>query len=158
MADRHLAVIEYLKNCPEIANNPLFFNFSQKENNNQLFATFADSTETEKRYIDGSRLLKYTFTIIIYKSVAYNPLVDKLPDENLDEMIDIQSIVEWIETQNDNQIFPNFGSDCVIDSIEPLTNIPMLNNVEGDMQPALAQYSLGVRISYLDNSKVLWNS
>ena len=155
---KHTAVIEYLQNCPEIANNPLFFNFSEKQDNNQLFATYADSIETVKEYIDGSRLLNYTFTIIVYKSVAYNPLVNSLPDENLDEMIDVQSIVEWIEQQNDNNVFPNFGIDCVIDSIEPLTNIPYTDNVEGDVQPALAQYSLGVRISYLDNSKVLWNS
>ena len=158
MADKHKAVIEYLQTCPEIAKNPLFFNFSEKQNNNQLFATFADSIETEQSFIDGSRLLKYTFTIIIYKSVAYNPLVNNLPDENLDELIDIQSIVDWIETQNDNYVFPNFGTDCVIDSIEPLTNIPYTDNVEGDVQPALAQYSLGIRVSHLHNSKVLWNS
>ena len=156
MVDKHIAVIEYLNNCPEIAENPLFFNFSQKEDNNQLFATFADSTETVKKYIDGSRERTYTFTIIIYKSVAYNPVIDDMPDENIEEMIDVQSIVDWIDTQNDNKVFPDFGIDCVIDSIETLTNIPILNDVEGDMQPALAQYSLGIRISYLDNSKVIW--
>ena len=79
-----------------------------------------------------------------------------MSDENIEEMIDVQSIVDWIDTQNDNNIYPDFGTDCVIDSIETLTNIPILNDVEGDMQPALAQYSLGIRISYLDNSKVIW--
>lgn len=155
------AVIEYLRNCPAIANSPLFFNFAQKEDANQLFATFADSTDIEKKYIDGSKECAYTFTILIYKSIAYNPLVEGYTDENIEEYLDVESIYEWIEYQNDNYIFPDFGADCVIDSIEMLTNRPIVNaskSSEDDMQPALAQYSLGIRIRYLDTSKVLWNS
>lgn len=154
-------VIEYLKQCPEIAKHPLFFNFAKEEDNTQLFATYADTTETMKKFIDGSRELKYTFTMVIYKSASYNPVITDLSDENMEEYIDVQSIANWIEEQNDNHIFPDFGEDCVIDSIETLTNGPILQKVskaEGDVQPALAQYSLGVRIIYLDNSKVLWNS
>lgn len=158
--DKHSAVIDYLQNCPEIAKYPLFFNFAEKQDNNQLFATYADRIESIKDYIDGSRDMRYTFTMVFYKSVAYNALVDGRADENLDEFIDVQSIAEWIEEQNDNYIFPDFGEDCVINSIETLTNIPVQNSydTEGDMQPALAQYSLGVRIYYLDTRKVLWNS
>ena len=166
---KHSAVLEYLKNCPEIAKHPLFFNFAEEKDNNQLFATYANRNETTQEYIDGSRDMIYTFTIIVYKSVSYNQYignvsvgttVENYPDENLEEFIDVQSIAEWIEQQNDSKIFPDFGSDCVINSIETLTNIPIQKSqyTEGDVQPALAQYSLGVRISYLDTSKVLWNS
>lgn len=164
---RPTAVLEYLKGCPEIAKHPIFFNFAEKEDNNQLFATYANRTESIKKYIDGSRDMVYTFTIIIYKSVSYNEYIGKVtegttvieyPDENVEEFIDIQSIMDWIEEQNDNHIFPDFGRDCVIDSIETLTNIPVQNTTEGEVQPALAQYSLGVRIKYLDTRKVLWNS
>lgn len=155
--DKHVAVIDFLQNCPEIANHPLFFNFAQEEDNNQLFVTYADNIDAITSYVDGSKEMSYTFTMIFYKSVAYNALIDGRADENLDEFIDIQSIGEWIEEQNDNKIFPDFGEDCVIDSIETLTNKPRVSRqVEGDMQPALAQYSLGVRIRYLDTSKVLW--
>jgi len=158
--DKNERIIAYLRTCPEIQKSPLFFNFAEKEDNNQLFATYANSTDVEKKFIDGSKECMYTFTIIFYKSASYNPVLEGLSDENMEEFIDIQSVVDWIEEQNDNNVFPDFGEDCVIDSIEPLTNIPMMNGpaVEGDMQPALAQYSLGVRIRYLDNSKVLWNS
>ena len=159
--DKSSAVIEYLSNCPAMANSPLFFNFAQKEDENQLFATYADSTDIEKKYIDGSKECAYTFTIMIYKSIAYNPIVEGLSDENIEEYLDVESIYEWIEEQNDNYIFPDFGADCVIDSIEILTNRPVVDaskQSEDDMQPALAQYSLGIRIKYLDTSKVLWNS
>lgn len=157
--DKNNAVIEYLKECPEIAKHPLFFNFAQEEDNNQLFATYADNTDTIKKFVDGSRELKYTFTMIIYKSASFNPVVEGLTDENMEEYIDVQSIADWIEEQNDNQVFPDFGEDCVIDSIETLTNGPILRSkAEDEVQPALAQYSLGVRIIYLDTSKVLWNS
>lgn len=158
--EKNQAVIEYLMTCPIIANNPLFFNFAQKEDNNQLFIRFADSMETTKEYIDGSKEQIYTFTMIVYKSVAYNPMVEGLSDENLDEYIDVIAISEWIEQQNDNKVFPNFGDGYIIDSIETLTNVPSVSTrqTESDMQPALAQYSLGVRIKYLDTNKVLWNS
>ena len=156
--DKHNAVITYLQNCPEIAKYPLFFNFAEKQDNNQMFVTFADRIEYVQKYIDGSRDMQYTFTMVIYKSVAYNPLVEGMSDENHDELLDVQSIIDWIDEQNDNYVFPDFGEDCVINSITPLTSVPMQDRTESDMQPALAQYSLGVRISYLDTSKVLWNS
>ena len=159
--DKNSVVIEYLKQCPEIAKHPLFFNFAQEEDNNQLFVKYADSIDTIKKFIDGSRELRYTFTMIVYKSASYNPVIAEHSDENMEEYIDVQSIADWIEEQNDNQVFPDFGEDCVIDSIETLTNGPVLqkaSKTEGDVQPALAQYSLGVRIIYLDTSKVLWNS
>lgn len=157
--DKNNAVIEYLRECPEIAKHPLFFNFAQEEDNNQLFAKYADSTDTIRKFVDGSREERYTFTMIVYKSVAYNPVIEDKSDENMEEYIDVQSIADWIEEQNDNYVFPDFGEDCVIDSIETLTNCPILTSrAESDVQPALAQYSLGVRIIYLDTSKVLWNS
>ena len=159
--DKHNSVIEYLRNCPEIQRHPLFFNFSEREDNNQLFATYADSIDTIRTYIDGSRELYYTFSVIVYKSISYIPVVSGHSDENMEEFIDVQSIANWIEEQNDNYIFPDFGEDCVIDSIETLTNVPLVDTnttSENEMQPALAQYSLGVRIKYLDTSKTLWNS
>lgn len=158
--EKNAAVIEYLRNCPTIANNPLFFNFAQKEDNNQLFVRYADSIETIQEYIDGSKEQLYTFTMIVYKSVAYNAMIAEHSDENLDEYIDVISIAEWLEEQNDNRVFPNFGDGYIIDSIETLTNVPIVNTrqTEDEMQPALAQYSLGVRIRYLDTNKVLWNS
>lgn len=159
--DKNERIIAYLRNCPAINQNPLFFNFAEKADNNQLYATYADSMDVEKKYIDGSRGCMYTFLIIFYKTASYNPVLEGLSDENMEEFVDVQSIVDWIDEQNDNNVFPDFGKDCVIDSIEPLTNIPTTNrnvDAEEDMQPALAQYSLGVRIRYLDNSKVIWNS
>ena len=75
MVNKNDAVIAYLKTCPEIAEHSLFFNFAEKEDDNHLFATYADSTETIRNYVDGSRELRYTFTIIVYKSVAYNELI-----------------------------------------------------------------------------------
>ena len=33
MADKHQAVIDYLINCPNILNSPLYFNFINAEDN-----------------------------------------------------------------------------------------------------------------------------
>lgn len=159
--DKNERIITYLWHCPAIKQNPIFFNYGEKEDNNQLFITVANSIDVEKKFIDGSKECVYTFTMVFYKSASYNPVIEGLSDENMEEFIDIQSIADWIDEQNDNNIFPDFGKDCVIDSIETLTNMPITDrntSEDENAQPALAQYSLGVRIRYLDNSKVLWNS
>jgi hypothetical protein len=157
--DKNQAVIDFLFSCPQIANNPLFFNFSQAEDNNKQLVTVANDKAIERPYIDGSVLKRYTFTIIDYRSVIYQAVVNKtgFANENVDEMMDVQSIIGWIEEQNDNMNFPDFGEDCVVEEIKALTDSPNLSGVDSSVTPALAKYNVSVQIQYLDKSKVTWN-
>ena len=156
--DKNQAVINYLSFCPAIAKNPLFFNFAQAEDNNKQLIAVATDKRVEKPYIDGSVLKRYTFTIIDYRSVIYQAVVKEAgyPNENVEELLDVQSIIDWIDEQNSEYNFPDFGEDCIIDEIKALTDTPRLNSVDTSASPALAKYSVAIQILYLDTSKRIW--
>ena len=101
---------------------------------------------------------RYTFTIIDYKSVSYNAvlLASGYSDENLEELLQVQEIINWIEAQSDLKNYPDFGDDCEIDSMEATSDNPNLNSVDTSVQPALARYSISIQIDYIDYSKVIW--
>ena len=157
--DKNKAIIEYLSSCPIIANNKLFFNFAEEGNNSNQILISGDDVALNKPFIDGSVMKRYTFTLFIYKAISYNPVVKApgYPDENVGDLSDVQALLDWIVQQNEQLLFPNFGDECIIESVEPQTNKPVLNGVSVDAQPPLAQYSIIVRITYLDKSKMIWS-
>lgn len=166
--DKNQQMLDYIMGCSVIAENPLYFNFAnERDNSNQILVT-RDDVMVNKPYIDGSVLKQYTVDVLLYKSVAYNPIVlDETPggevvpsqtyiDENLVDMRDGQALIDWILEQNDAMHFPNFGDKCIIESVEPTANKPILNGVNSNIEPPLAQYSVGIKVEYLDISKQLW--
>ena len=157
MVDKNEAIISYLINCPIIANNPLFFNFiNAKDNNNQIL-TSGNDTALQVKYVDGSILKEYIFTIILFKSVSQNAVVkvSGYPDENVTDLADVQGLIDWINEQGSVHNFPDFGEKCIVDLIETMTSEPVLDNVDTSIQPPLGQYSISIRIQYLDISKVI---
>lgn len=157
--DKNQAIIDFLMTCPVIQNNPLFFNFlNAKDDNKQLVVT-GNEKSVDKPYIDGSVEKRYTFTLIDYKSIAYQAVVNSplLVNENVQEAFEVQAIIDWISEQNELRNFPNFGDNCIIEGMRTLTDNPNLNGVDTSLTPALAKYSMSIQIDYIDTSKVLWN-
>lgn len=158
--DKNQAVINYLLTCPSIQNTPLYFNFINAKNDHTQFITVSNDTIINQPYIDGSVAKRYDFTIIIFKSISTNPISKNVlyPDENVEDMSDVQAVIDWIETQNENRVFPDFGSNCVIDSITTTTTNPNLNSIDTTVSPALARYSITIRIEYIDYTKSIYNT
>lgn len=158
MVDKNQAIIDYLMNCPTLAKNDMFFNFAHEEDDNKQIVTQATDKVLERPFIDGSVLKQYTFTLIDYRSVVYQALVNiqGYSNENVDEMFDVQSIIDWIEEQEDNRNYPDFGNECVVDEIHALTESPNLNGVDRETTPNLAKYSVAIRVNYIDYSKCIW--
>lgn len=157
--DKNQAIIDFLLTCPAIQSNPLFFNFlNAKDDNKQLVATGNEKSMNVK-FVDGSERKRFTFTIIDYKSVAYQAIVKSsgYVNENVQEIMEVQSIMDWITEQNEVRNYPNFGSDMIIEEMRTLTENPNLNGVDTSVSPALAKYSMSIQIDYIDTSKVLWN-
>ena len=156
--NKNQAVIDYIITCPTILNSPLYFNFiNAKDDTNQLFTESTD-TYTNKPFIDGSVEKLYTFTIITYKSAADIAVVKQsgYENENLSDMSDIQKLIEWINEQNEARNFPDFGEDCIIDSIETTTEQPKFEGIDDQISPPLAVYSTSIQIKYIDMSRKLW--
>lgn len=170
--DKNQAMLNYIMTCPVIRDNPLYFNVAnEKDNNNQIIVN-GDDVAISKPFVDGTIEKRYTVRVLMYKSVAYNPIVvdetldeqgNKIVtpstiyiDENLIDMSDGQELIDWITDQNENKVFPDFGTDCIIESVFTLTDKPVFNGVNADKQSPLAQYSIGVTIEYIDTSKQIW--
>lgn len=156
--DKNEAIIEFLVKCPTIQENPLFFNFAEEESGSNHVITNSDTTN--RHYVDGSVLKTYTFTIACYKAVSHNAIVgtSSFGDENMENMAVVQDILDWINVQADEDNYPDFGADYIIESMRTLTSDPDLDGVDVSVNPPLARYSIGVRIEYIDNTKMLWNN
>lgn len=156
--DKNQAVINFLLTCPAIISNPLFFNFLQARDNDKQIVTQANDTALNKSFIDGSVMKRYAFTLMDYMSVAYQPLpkVEGYTSENVEELLDVQGIIDWVQEQSDARNYPDFGSDCIVDDMRTTSNNPNLNGVDTQVTPALAKYSITIQIDYLDKSKS-WN-
>lgn len=177
--NKETAIIDFLRECSVIADNPLFFNFINAKPDNKQLITSGNEKSIQKPYIDGSVMKRYTFTIIDFRSVTYQAIVNmpkpqpttgtttttttnevvgdepNYSNENVEEYIDIQAIIDWIEEQNDLRHYPWFGSDCEIDEMKVLTDNPVLNGTDTQLKPALAKYSFSIQIDYIDKSKAI---
>lgn len=157
--DKNKAVIDYLLTCPSIQNTPLYFNFINAKNDHTQFITVSNDITINQPFIDGSVARRYDFTIITFKSISTNPITKSVSyaDENVEDMSDVQAIIDWVEVQNEARIFPDFGSNCIIDSIGATTTNPNLNSIDTTVTPALARYSITIRIEYVDYTKSIYN-
>ena len=159
MMDKNKAVVDFLLTCDYIKNSPLFFNFGKAESDNKQIVTIANDTRVNVPFIDGSVRKRYTFTIVDYKSVAYNAVISRgnTPvSENIDTAFEAQQVADWVEEQSDIRNYPDFGDKCVIDDMRVVTDQPNVNGVDRSVTPALAKYSISIRIDYIDYSKAIW--
>lgn len=156
--DKNQAIIDFLLTCPAVRDSYLYFNFTSAEDNNKQIVTLANEKSLDTQYIDGSREKRYTFTLIEFKAMSPKPIVDGRVDENVDDMLQVQELIDWVTQQNDDKVYPNFGEMCQIDEIRALTDNPRLNGVDSNVSPALAKYSVSIQVDYLDISKKIWNN
>lgn len=156
--DKNQAVINYIIQCPEIVNSPLYFNFLNANDGTAQLLTQSNERYASKRYIDGSVLKIYSFTIVIAKSTADIAVVklEGYPNENISDMADIQSLIDWIQEQEDLHNYPNFGEDCLVEEISTTSENPHFDGIDEQVSPPLAIYSVTIEIKYLDISKKVW--
>lgn len=156
--NKHEAMIKYLVTCPFVKNNPLFFNFGESKENSNQFITTSNTESITTEFIDGSKLKSYAFTLLTFKTISYNAIVKTgdYKDENLSEMSEFQEVIDWINEQEENRNYPDFGEDCVIDAIRCLTANPVLSDVDASVEPAIVTYSITIQVEYLDKSKQIW--
>lgn len=158
--DKTEAIIQYLLTCPKIENSPLYFNFINPQDEDKQYVTDSNEKTLHKQYIDGSVDKRFTFTIIDYRSIAYQEMAryQITANESVEEFLDVRELIEWIDEQNDLKNFPDFGEQCIIERISTGSEDPNLNGVDTQANPVLAKYSISIMVDYLDTSKTLWNN
>lgn len=159
--DKNQSVIDFMLNCPVISSNPVFFNAIKAQDENKEIITIANDRTMNSNFIDGSVMKRYSFTIVDFRTISYNPvpkntgLVER-KSENVEDMFDVQGIIDWVEAQKDSGTFPDFGENCVIDDMTTTSDTPNLNGIDSGVAPSLAKYSITIQIDYIDNSKKLF--
>lgn len=156
MVDKNKAIITYLNDCPTIANNPLFFNFGVAEDNAKQLITTSTNKSVEPQFIDGSVLKQYTFTIIDFRSAIHQALVadqTNYPNENVEDLMDVQSIIDWIKAQDKLKHYPTFDTKEKVEKIEALTDTPTLKGIDKNQ---IISYNITIRVTYLDTSDCVW--
>jgi hypothetical protein len=157
--DKNKAVINYLLQCEDIYNSPLYFNLIDAKDNSIQMLTTAEDKAMSKPFIDGSVQKRYTFNLITFKSISDMEIVkaEGYDNENVDELKDVQKLLDWVVDQDDLRNYPDFGDNCSIDSIDTTTDAPRFNGINTEITPPLAMYSISIVIEYLDRSKVIYN-
>lgn len=156
--DKNQAIIDYLLQCTDITGKSIYFNLINESNDSIQIITTAEDKMMNKPYIDGSIDKRYTFNIIVFKSITDSPLVTQegYTNENVDDLAEVQTLIDWINDQQDLGNYPDFGEDCQIDEISTTTETPRFDGINSEMNPPLAMYSISIVIQYLDKSKMLW--
>lgn len=141
---KHDAMADYFKpKIMELAGDILNFNFSPESAD--AFSLITDySGKSMKKYINGDEKKAYGFTIVIIKN--YSTAGDDL---NLECMNFAQGFMDWIEEQNKKRIFPKFGDNCEIESMEVLQNMPNLAGINAGA--GLAKYMIQCRVLYTEH-------
>lgn len=156
MIDKNQAVVSFLLQCEQIQNSPLYFNLINATNDAKQIMTIPNDTLLNRPYIDGSVLKRYSFTLIDFKSISDLALVNLVgyTNENIEEMSDVQSLIDWVKEQDELRNYPDFGSDCAIQEMRTTADNPTLDGI--NEQEQLAMYSFTIQIDYIDYSKKVW--
>lgn len=158
MIDKNKATLEFITTYPGIATSPIFVNFINAKNNDVQVVTSSNDKSLNKPFIDGSVMKQYLFSLVITKTITDMAIAkDGLIGENIDDLADIQDFMDWINEQGENHIYPNFGEVCVIEEMHTTAENPSIDGINTEVSPALALYSMEIRIDYIDYSKVIWS-
>lgn len=158
--DKNKAIIDYLLQCPDIADSPLYFNFIEAKDGAAQVLTMTDEMATLRIYIDGSVRRRYMFNLVVFKSISEFAIPKGLIDtsiENVEDIKDVQALIDWVSEQNNLRNYPNFGEHCIIENITSTTDTPRLMGVNTELNPPLAMYSMSIQVEYIDESKIIWN-
>lgn len=158
--DKNKAVVDYLLSCEAIYDSTLYFNFANLKEAVTQFITLASDKSVNEPYIDGSVKKRYSLTVQSILSITDNPVVKVAgyDNENISDMSEIQTLIDWIAEQNKLRNYPDFGEDCEIEEIRTTTNNPRLDLINTQVTPPLAQYSFTIEIDYIDYSEKIWNN
>ena len=155
--DKYTVMLDYLRQCPAMQGVLGFQTVDAQDGSLRVLTTGADA-EYRRTYIDGSVLRRFDFTIEFYRTMSYVPYVEGTPEpiENIQDILDVQELIDWIDDQKSAQNFPEFGAGYVVDSITPMNDQPNLAWLDAvNYDPPLAKYTVNIRVEYMDYTRAI---
>jgi hypothetical protein len=150
-------MLAYLSECPEMQG---VLNFQAAEAGSGVIQVLTEGGEAQnnRKFIDGSVEKRFDFTVAFYKPVIHaGYIVDKgEANLNLEGILNVHALIDWLEEQNAERNFPDFGEDKQIDSVRSMNNEPTLAWIDGaHYSPPMAKYTVTVRVEYIDYSRAI---
>ena len=110
---------EYLLTCESVKNNKLFLNAVNIEDGAKQIVTSEIDRSQDKEYIDGSVLHKVIFTLFDFKNISFSAILKKMlkKNKNIESILEVQTLIDWISEQNKKRNFPDFGDDYKVERI-----------------------------------------
>ena len=143
---KHDAMKEYFEPVVnELAGSVLNFNFSPDSADSIGFLTNY-SDKLLKRYVRVGAEKAYGFSVLVTKD--YSTSQDDL---NLEAMNFVQELMDWVDEQNREKNFPDFGEKCEVKKIENLQNMP--NLAEVNPEEGVARYMFQCRVIYFEKER-----
>ena len=156
--DKNKAILNFIATYPGIETSPIFVNFINAQDEDVQVITDSNDVSLNRKFIDGSVMKQYTFSIVVTKSITDMAIAkDIMLNENIDDMADIQAFMDWVNEQGDNHNYPDFGEKCIIEEMHTTSENPSIDGITDEVSPALALYSMEIRIDYIDYTKVIWS-
>lgn len=142
---KHEVMKQYVESkVTELVGKLLSFNFADDSPDSVSFLTNY-SGKVVKKYVRAADK-EYAFSILI--TWKYSTETDDL---NLQAMNFAQEFMDWIEKQNCEKNFPDFGDKCRVKKIENLQNMPNLATI--DWENMVAQYMIQCRVLYFEKER-----
>lgn len=156
--DKNKAILNFIATYPGIETSPIFVNFINAQDEDVQVITDSNDVSLNRKFVDGSVMKQYTFSIVVTKSITDMAIAkDIMLNENIDDMADIQAFMDWVNEQGDNYNYPDFGEKCIIEEMHTTSENPSIDGITDEVSPALALYSMEIRIDYIDYTKVIWS-
>lgn len=156
--DKNEAILTFIKSYEGISKASIFVNFINAKDNDIQYMTASNDVALNKKFIDGSTLKRYNFSLVFTKSIADIAVPQNISgSENIDDIADVQALMDWINEQGELHNFPSFGDECVIEEMHTTTENPSIDGISTEVAPPLAMYSIEIRIDYIDYSHIIWS-
>lgn len=134
---KHKALQEWI--APFLDDNYLYFESADAYPNIRMIVPqYGDYVR--KTDICGFKYKTYTFVFI-----AFERIDNGTSDTNITNMELMDSFTSWLETQQSELNFPDFGENCSDYEIKPVQDMANLATVT---EEGLAKYMLAVKINY----------
>ena len=151
--------VDFLRTCDSISSNKLFLNCVQNSERNikQLVTSQIDRSQ-DVEYVDGSVRHKLIFTLFDFKSISFNALIHELSasekNENIETLLEVQDLIEWIAEQDKAKNYPDFGENYEVEKLECAYLSPSTPTFDNNI-PEIAKYSIPIVCYLMDYTEAI---
>ena len=139
-ANKHAAVTKWLSKCPFLTDN-VVFDFLNERQGSVALVPVAGETWI-KRYVRGTGIKAYQFAVQVMLASTESD-----DSTNTDNMYLLDTWRGWIEEQETQKNYPNFGKRC---SDFELTNLSNMAQPAQRFASGFTKYTFYAQLKYLE--------